>query len=72
MEKYSTGLTLERVTKMNEHEFEFVLNGLTLDYDTSNPYILATDFSGNFNVRFFAEDHLGVRKLIGIFDFSDY
>lgn len=71
IEKYSIGLTLERITELNDHEFEFVLDSLPLEDETNDIYTLATDFSGEFYVHFLAEDHLGVRKLIGTFDFID-
>ena len=71
IEKYSIGLTLERITELNDNEFEFVLDGLPLEDETNDIYTLATDFSGEFYVHFLAEDHLGVRKLIGTFDFID-
>ncbi|MCQ2075833.1 MAG: hypothetical protein MJZ20_02190 [Bacteroidaceae bacterium] len=71
IEKHTTGLTLERVTELNDNEFELVLNSLPLSGDVGDLYILATDFSGEFNIRFFSEDNLGVRKLIGTYDFID-
>lgn len=71
IEKHSTGLTLERITELNEHEFEFVLNGFPSDDNLGDNYTLATDFSGEFYMRFFSEDNIGMRKLLGTFDFID-
>lgn len=69
METYSIGLTLERITEINEHEFEFVLGGSPLEENCYDVCTLATDFLGEFNIRFFAEDHWGVRKLIGSYNY---
>lgn len=71
IERHTIGLTLERITELNDNEFEFVLNGLPLNDEIGDLYILATDFSGEFNIRFFSEDNQGVRKLIGTYDFID-
>lgn len=71
IEKHTTGLTLERITELNDNEFEVILNGLPLNDDIGDIYILATDFSGEFNIRFFSEDNIGARKLIGTYDFID-
>lgn len=71
IERHTIGLTLERIAELNDNEFEFVLNGLPLNDEIGDLYILATDFSGEFNIRFFSEDNQGVRKLIGTYDFID-
>lgn len=71
IERHTIGLTLERITELNDNEFEFVLNGLPLNGEIGALYILATDFSGEFNIRFFSEDNQGIRKLIGTYDFID-
>lgn len=71
IERHTIGLTLERITELNDNEFEFVLNGLPLNDEIGDLYILATDFSVEFNIRFFSEDNQGVRKLIGTYDFID-
>lgn len=71
IERHTIGLTLERITELNDNEFEFILNGLPLNDEIGDLYILATDFSGEFNIRFFSEDNQGVRKLIGTYDFID-
>lgn len=70
IEKYSVGLKLERVTELNDSEFEFVLSPLPLE-DANANYVLATDFSGEFEVSFLTEDQMGNRRFIGSYDYID-
>lgn len=64
----STGLKLERVTKVNDHELEIIFDSQPLA-DTSCDYVLATDFSGEYIINFLAEDPSGNRRQIVFFDY---
>lgn len=70
IEKHSVGLKLERVTELNNSEFEIVLSPLPLE-DANANYVLATDFSGEFVVSFLTEDRMGNRRWIDTFDYID-
>lgn len=70
IEKHSIGLMLERVTELNDSEFEVVLSPLQLE-DANANYVLATDFSGEFEVGFLTEDLMGNRRFIGSYDYID-
>lgn len=70
IEKHSVGLKLERVTELNDSEFEFVLSPLQLE-DANANYVLATDFSGEFEVNFLTENQMGNRRFMGSYDYID-
>lgn len=63
----STGLKLERVTNIKDHEVEIMLYPKPLA-DPSSDYVLATVLSGEYRIKFFTEDQCGNRKLIGTYD----
>ncbi len=64
----SSGLKLEHVRKVNDHEQEIILNPQSM-MDPSSDYILATDFSGEYRINFLSEDRCGNRMQIGTFDY---
>jgi len=70
MTQCSTGLKVERVTELNDTDFEVVLTPQPLE-DLNQDYILATDFSGEFFINLLAENRRGERKQIGVFDYID-
>lgn len=67
MESYSTGLKVENITTGQKYD-EIVLNPMPLE-EGHNQYLLATDFVGEFYVKFFIRVHKSVDIELDTFDY---